>query len=141
MRSVVEGKGLSRLTEKMNVDTLAIAKRMAKGGFTAEQAETSAQLIGELVDSELATKRDLKEQEGSLKRDLKELELMIRQVEANLKRDLKEMEVTLRRDIKESELRLEKSLADMHRQMWQVSVGTALMVITVLGFLFRFAAR
>ena len=103
----------------MNVDTLAIAKRMAKGGFTAEQAETSAQIIGELIDSELATKRDLKE-----------LELKISQVEANLKRD-----------IKESELRLEKSLADMHRQMWQVSVGTALMVITVLGFLFRFLAR
>jgi predicted phage-related endonuclease len=121
----------------MNVDTLAIAKRLAKGGFTAEQAETSAQIIGELADSELATKRDLKEQdvklsqvEASLKRDLKELDLKISQVEANL-----------RRDIKESELKLEKSLADMHRQMWQVSVGTALMVITVLGFLFRFAAR
>jgi predicted phage-related endonuclease len=132
----------------MNVDTLAIAKRLAKGGFTAEQAETSAQIIGELVDSELATKRDLKELElmisqveSSLKRDMKELELKIGQVEANLKRDLKELEVTLRRDIKESELKLEKSLADMHRQMWQVSVGTALMVITVLGFLFRFTAR
>jgi predicted phage-related endonuclease len=103
----------------MNVDTLAIAKRMAKGGFTAEQAETSAQIIGEHVDSELATKRDVKE-----------LDHKITQVEANLKRD-----------IKESEVKLERSLAELHRHMLQMSVGSALMIVTVLGFPFRFLGR
>ena len=129
----------------MNVDTLAIAKRMIRGGFSTEQAETSAQIIGELVDSDIATKRDLKELDTGLKRDIKELETSlqrdIKELETSLKRDMKELETNLKRDINESELRLEKSLAELHRQMLQLSVGTALMIVTVLGFLFRFLGK
>ena len=42
-------------------DTLAYAKRLKAAGFTQEQAEVQAEAIAELVEEQLATKRDLHE--------------------------------------------------------------------------------
>ena len=43
------------------LDTLAYAKKLQKVGFTEEQAEVQAETLAELVDEQLATKKDLKE--------------------------------------------------------------------------------
>ncbi|MCK4248504.1 MAG: hypothetical protein KAX15_01870 [Candidatus Omnitrophica bacterium] len=51
-------------------DTLAYAKKLEKAGVPEIQAEAHAEAIAELVDEELATKRDLKELEMRLKHDL-----------------------------------------------------------------------
>lgn len=80
-------------------DTHAYVKKLQAAGFTEAQAEVQAEAIAELVNEQLATKRDLKDLETTLQRDLAELE-------AALKRDLKERETTLKRDLKELELRL-----------------------------------
>ena len=58
-------------------DTLQYAKKLQEAGFTAAQAEIQAEALAEIVGSELATKRDLKELEVALSRDLKELELRL----------------------------------------------------------------
>lgn len=44
-------------------DTHAHVKRLMEAGFTAEQAEAQVMTLRELVESQLATKRDLKELE------------------------------------------------------------------------------
>lgn len=51
-------------------DTLAYAKKLKSAGFTEEQAEIQAEALAELVNEQLATKRDLQELEMRLKHDL-----------------------------------------------------------------------
>ena len=65
-------------------DTLAYAKKLKAVGFTEDQAEVQAETLAELLDDQLATKRDIKE-----------LEVKITEVESNLKRDIKELEMRL----------------------------------------------
>ncbi len=48
-------------------DTLQYAKRLKAVGFTEEQAEVQAEVLAEIIESEFATKRDLKELEVQLK--------------------------------------------------------------------------
>ncbi|MBF0444392.1 MAG: DUF1640 domain-containing protein [Magnetococcales bacterium] len=51
-------------------DTHANVKQLTAVGFTEEQAEAQTRIIANLVDEQLATKRDLKELELTLKHDL-----------------------------------------------------------------------
>jgi len=47
-------------------DTLKYANKLMSVGFTKEQAEVQAEAIAELINDNLATKRDLKELESNL---------------------------------------------------------------------------
>ncbi len=58
-------------------NTLAYAKKLIAAGVPEKQAEVQAEALIEIVDENLATKRDLKEMEVSLKRDLKLMELRL----------------------------------------------------------------
>jgi hypothetical protein len=51
-------------------DSLAYAKRLKEAGFTEHQAEVQAEVFAELVDEQLATKRDIKELELRLTAEL-----------------------------------------------------------------------
>jgi hypothetical protein len=73
-------------------DTHAFVKRLTAAGMPEAQAEVQAEAIADLVDQELATKRDLQEMEIALKRDLKE-------TETALKRDVLELELRLKHDL------------------------------------------
>ena len=44
-------------------NSLDYAKRLEQAGFTREQAETQANIMTEIVDEKMATKRDLRELE------------------------------------------------------------------------------
>jgi len=55
-------------------DTLTYAKRLKAVGFTEEQAEVQTQILAQIVDEKLATKKDILE----LKRDMKEMELRLK---------------------------------------------------------------
>ena len=54
-------------------DTHAFVKKLTAAGMPPEQAEVQAEAMAELVNDQLATKRDLKEMETSLKRDMAEM--------------------------------------------------------------------
>jgi hypothetical protein len=54
-------------------DTHAYVKKLKAVGFTEEQAEVQAETLAAIIESDLATKRDLKELETNLRRDLAEL--------------------------------------------------------------------
>ncbi|MBQ9405942.1 MAG: DUF1640 domain-containing protein [Desulfovibrio sp.] len=47
-------------------DTLAYVKRLEDSGFTRQQAEAQANILAEIVDEKMATKRDLRELEYRL---------------------------------------------------------------------------
>ncbi len=51
-------------------DTLAYAKKLKAAGFTEEQAEVQAEALAEVIDEQLATKRDIRDLEMRLKHDL-----------------------------------------------------------------------
>ena len=112
------------------IDTLAISKKLKESGFTQQQADAQAELWSDLVESDLATKRDIKDVEAALKRDIKELDLKISQVEANLRRDIKEME-----------LKFDKGFADGRTFTWQIGVGLAAFIIAAVGLLIRLFAH
>ncbi len=129
----------------MPLSTLAVSKRMVDAGFTQKQAEAQAEIWAEIVESDLATKRDLKDVDVGLKRDIKELETSLRrdikELEVGLKHDIKELEVSLKHDIKALELKMDTWRESMTRQMWQMSMGTAVAVTTLVGFMIRFMGR
>lgn len=58
-------------------DTHAYVKHLTQVGVPEPQAEVHAEAIASLIESELATKRDLKEMEVTLRHELKELESRI----------------------------------------------------------------
>lgn len=66
-------------------DTLKFAKRLKEAGLTETQAETLASVEAELIETNLAGKRDVKELETKLSRDIEALR-------ADLQRDMKELE-------------------------------------------------
>ncbi len=75
----------------MAFDTHASVKKLQEAGFTPEQAEAQVEVLKELVEGNLATKRDIE-----LVRH--EIELVRRDIEL-MRRDMKEMETGLRRDM------------------------------------------
>ncbi|MGH8489571.1 MAG: hypothetical protein ACREXS_12090 [Gammaproteobacteria bacterium] len=113
-------------------DTLKFAKRLKEAGFTEQQAEALAVAEAELVEENLATKRDLKELEVALKRDIKELETSlkrdIKELETSLKRDIKELETSLKHDMKELEYRMTLKLG----AMMVVAVGAVATLVKLL---------
>jgi len=58
-------------------DTLAYAKKLKNAGVSEAQAEVQAESLAEIIEDNLATKRDIKELEINLQRDLKEMELRL----------------------------------------------------------------
>ena len=72
----------------MAFDTLTYAKKLQEAGVPIQQAEAHAGALKELVEDNLATKRDIKELEAALRH---EIEL--------LRRELKQDIELVRRDI------------------------------------------
>ncbi len=104
-------------------DTLKFAKRLKEAGFTEQQAEALADAEAELIEQNLATKRD----SADLKRDIKELEVTLRN-------DLKQLEVTLRNEIKQLDVKIEQIRSDLARDLkgleyrMTIKLGTMMVV-------------
>ena len=56
-------------------DTHSSFTRLKRAGFTDQQAEAQTDILRDLVDGRLATKRDLQELEARLESKIKELEV------------------------------------------------------------------
>jgi hypothetical protein len=54
-------------------DTYAFVKKLKSTGLPEEQAEVHAETLSQLIEGELATKRDLKELEVTLRRDIADI--------------------------------------------------------------------
>jgi Protein of unknown function (DUF1640) len=71
-------------------DTHASVKKLKEAGFTEQQAEAQVQVFSEIIESNLATKQDLKEVEIALKQDSASLKRDIELLCAENKCDLAE---------------------------------------------------
>ncbi len=69
----------------MDFDALKYVENLRKAGVPDKQATAQVRVLNEIIDSNLASKRDMKEMEQKLTRDMKEME-------QKLTRDMKEME-------------------------------------------------
>ena len=67
-------------------DTHSSFTRLKRAGFTDQQAEAQTDILRDLVDGRLATKRDLQELEARLESKIKELEARL---ESKIKTEIK----------------------------------------------------
>ena len=102
-------------------DTLEYSEKMQAVGFTPAQAKVQAETLKQLIDNDLATKKDLKELEIILKHDVKELEII-------LKHDVKELEIILRKEIAEVK-------AELIKWMFGIAGGQVALIIALLKLL------
>ena len=83
------------MNENNGLNTLEYAQKLKAVGVPPEQAEAHAMAIYEIVNSNLATKRDIKE-----------LDLKIETIKAELKRDIKELELKIENSNNKQTLKL-----------------------------------
>lgn len=65
-RSIVESHYLCSMEKALIFDTLLYVKRLRDAGFTDRQAEVQAETIKELLEEQIATKRDLREMKSRI---------------------------------------------------------------------------
>ncbi|MBF0119988.1 MAG: DUF1640 domain-containing protein [Desulfobacterales bacterium] len=94
----------------VNFDTHTYVKRLVSAGMPERQAEIQADTFKEIIESQLASKKDIKE-----------IELAIE----NVKKDLKY-------DIKELELKMESIKADIIKWVAGMLVAQAAIVATLV---------
>jgi hypothetical protein len=113
-------------------DTHAFVKKLIAVGVAEPQAEVQAQAIADLVNEQLATKRDLEELRIATQRDLEEHRIATkRDLEEHriaTHRDLEEHRIATQRDLRELELRLKHDLT----LRMGVMLATGITVLAVL---------
>lgn len=94
---------------------------LTKGGFTREQAEVQARALLNIVEEELASKRDIKETETILRTEIRAVENSLRaeikEVENTLRAEIKEVESSLRAEIKGVESSLRAEIREIKSEM------------------------
>ncbi|MGZ8242397.1 DUF1640 domain-containing protein [Methylomagnum sp.] len=120
------------------LDTFDFAAKLKAGGFTEQQAEAQARAIAELVEKQLANKREIESHRADIQRDilesenrlearLKELEYKIELLRGETKKDVAE----IRRDMAEAKAELIR---------WVVGVGV-LQFTLIAGLLLKLADK
>ena len=101
-------------------DTHSSFTRLKRAGFTDQQAEAQTDILRDLVDGRLATKRDLQELEARLEGKIKELEVRLVSKIKELEVGLKELEARLK-----SEIKAEIKVAQLSTVKWVVGIAFA----------------
>ncbi|MGH8511599.1 MAG: hypothetical protein ACREU8_09530 [Gammaproteobacteria bacterium] len=129
-------------------DTLKFAKRLKEAGFTEQQAEALADAEAELIEQNLATKRDIaeikrdiKELEVTLRKEIKQLEVTlhsaIKELDVTLRGEIKELDVTLRGEIKQLDVKIEQIRSDLARDLkdleYRMTIKLGTMMVVAVG--------
>ncbi len=107
-------------------DTLTYVKKLEAVGVSRKQAEAQVEIMSQIVDSNFATKQDLKDLAGANKQDLKELGAELRTEMGELRSELRTEMGGLRLEIKDSTIKYGKMLA--------AAVG---IIIAAMGFMLK----
>jgi hypothetical protein len=104
------------------LDTLEYATRLKAGGYTEQQAETSARALADVFEKQTVNKAE------------------VFQHEENLRHDLRETELKLEARIREAELKLEARISETKAELtrWVVGVGV-LQTTVIIGVLMKVA--
>ncbi len=92
------------------LNTLEYAERLMRAGVPDEQAKAQALVLYEIINSTLATKRDITD----VQRDIKELDVKIETIRSELKKDIEKNRAEL-------ELRIEKVRSDLGEKIEQLN--------------------
>ena len=109
-------------------DSLKVYQRLKSANMEEKAASEIAKIFGDMLDTQLATKRDIKELELATSRDIKELDVKIEQLRESTKRDIKELEVRL-------ELKIENSKTELLKWVLVFLTGQTALLISAIKFL------
>ena len=104
------------MTQVIPIDTLAYAKRLIQAGMPQQQAEVQAQVLKEIIDNNLATKRDIAEVKAEIEKVRAELKADIERVKA----DLEKVKVELKADIARVKVDIERVRAELKADIAKV---------------------
>jgi hypothetical protein len=119
------------------LDTLMYVKKLEAVGVPREQAEAQVEIMSQIVDSNFATKQDLKDLAIANKHDLKDLSAELRAemggLSTELRTEMNALSTELRTEM--SELRLEiKSSTNTYGKMLVAAVG---IIIAAMGMMLK----
>ena len=97
------------------LNTLEYAERLMRAGVPDEQAKAQAMVLYEIINSTLATKRDIEELRSATKRDIEELR-------SATKRDIEELRSATKQDIEELRSATKQDIADVQKEIKQLDV-------------------
>ena len=120
---------------KIFFDTLHYSKRLQEFGYFKEQDDGHVTLIGELVETKLATKDDLKAVEFCLKEDMKQMETDLRkdmkQMESGIRKDMQAMESGIRKDMQFMEVGIRSDMKQLESRLL-IKLGGMMTVLATL---------
>ncbi len=102
-------------------DAIKYIGELREAGVPEKQAEVHLRILHEVIESNLATKRDIQE----VKRDIKELEQRMELKINEVKRDIQEV----RREIQELRNEVKRDIKELEQRM-TIKLG-ALVVVTI----------
>jgi len=118
------------------LDTLNYANMLKAGGYTEQQAETSARALADVLDKQTVNKAEVIQHEDNLRRDIEVLRVELKHdlevLRFEAKRDLRETELKLEGRIKEVELTLTARLAETKAELTRWVVGVGILQTTVI---------
>lgn len=99
------------------IDTLAIARFLKDKGIEDEQAEAHAEILGQIVDNNLATKKDIEELRLATKHDIEKLRSDTKRDIADVNNNIERIRAELKRDITDVNKNIEQLKSDTKRDI------------------------
>ena len=117
-------------------NTLRFTEQLIHAGVPKEQAQAQALALYEVINSNMATKRYIREIDLKIETVRAELKRDIEDVRTELKRDIQEVRTELKRDIKEIDVKVEGFRAELKRDLKEMETRLELKIET-MGYKFR----
>ncbi|CAL7964149.1 conserved hypothetical protein [Gammaproteobacteria bacterium] len=105
--------GIIKMSNELIFDTLQHANKLKAAGVPEKQAEAQVEMMREIVDDKLATKKDLALVRKDLELAKNELRRDIETTKSELKQDIEATRYELKRDMKDLELRMTLKLGSI----------------------------
>ncbi|HHP7242949.1 MAG TPA: hypothetical protein ACFCUD_14835 [Cyclobacteriaceae bacterium] len=128
------------------IDTLSLSKELQEAGIRQNEADAIAHSMGKLMDSNLASRENIKSLElkieqtkADLQEKLRQLDVKIEETKADLQEKLHQLDVKieqtkadLQKDIIGIDVKIEQTKADLQKEIRIVSYGTVKWVAGML---------
>ena len=131
--------------EAVPIDTLTYAKRLIQAGMPQQQAEVQAQVFREVIESNLATKRDIAEVKADIERvkadiervkaDIERVKADIEKVRAELKADIERVKADIAKVKAELELKIERTKAELIKWIMGMLIAQSAVIVGLMQIL------
>jgi hypothetical protein len=105
------------------MNTLQYAKKLEEVGFSREQAEMTIGILNEVVESNLASKQDLKDFQAITRQEIRDFKAStqqeIRAFKAEIQEEIKDLRTSTQQDIHELGSSTQREIKDLSSRMTQ----------------------